>query len=140
MSGGLGRAGKSQKRAVSKDAAKLSKDSATIRRDIKNNRFMTVAGTARDMDRTLKLIDQQMEGLEKIKIKNKDNAAIQKTVKTQKAILRAQKRELKLMRKRNRFGKKTGQYDEKSNESTARADTSISSMYPVLDYKENRDR
>ena len=103
MSGGLGRASKSQKRAVSKDAAKLSKDSATIRRDIKNNRFMTVAGTVRDMDRTLKLIDQQMEGLEKIKVKNKDNAAIQKTVKTQKAILRAQKRELKLMRKRNRF-------------------------------------
>lgn len=140
MSGGLGRAGKSQKRAVSKDAAKLSKDSATIRRDIKSNRFMTVAGTVRDMDRTLKLIDQQMEGLEKIKVKNKDNAGIQKTVKTQKAILRAQKRELKLMRKRNRFGKKTGQYDEKSNESTARADTSISSMYPVLDYKENRGR
>ena len=140
MSGGLGRASKSQKRAVSKDAAKLSKDSATIRRDIKNNRFMTVAGTVRDMDRTLKLIDQQMEGLEKIKVKNKDNAGIQKTVKTQKAILRAQKRELKLMRKRNRFGKKTGQYDEKSNESTARADTSISSMYPVLDYKENRGR
>ena len=140
MSSGLGRAGKSQKRAVTKDAAKLSKDSATIRRDIKSNRFMTVAGTVRDMDRTLKLIDQQMEGLEKIKVKNKDNAGIQKTVKTQKAILRAQKRELKLMRKRNRFGKKTGQYDEKSNESTARADTSISSMYPVLDYKENRGR
>ena len=140
MSGGLGRAGKSQKRAVSKDAAKLSKDSATIRRDIKNNRFMTVAGTVRDMDRTLKLIDQQMEGLEKIKVKNKDNAGIQKTVKTQKAILRAQKRELKLMRKRNRFGKKTGRYDGKSNESTARADTSISNMYPVLDYKENRGR
>ena len=140
MSGGLGRAGKSQKRAAAKDAAKLSKDSATIRRDIKNNRFMTVAGTARDMDRTLKLIDQQMEGLEKIKIKNKDNAAIQKTVKTQKAILRAQKRELKLMRKRNRFGKKTGRYDGKSNESTARADTSISNMYPVIDYKESKDR
>jgi hypothetical protein len=132
MSGGLGRAGKSQKRAVSKDAVRLSKDSATIRRDIKSNRFMTVAGTVRDMDRTLKLIDQQMEGLEKIKVKNKDNAAIQKTVKTQKAMLRAQKRELKLMRKRNRVGK--------ANKSTARADTSIVNMYPAIDYTERKDR
>ena len=140
MSGGLGRAGKSQKRAVSKDAAKLSKDSATIRRDIKSNRFMTVAGTVRDMDRTLRMIDQQMEGLEKIKVKNKDNTAIQKTVKTQKAILRAQKRELKLMRKRNRLGKKTDKNDGRSSGNTIKADTSISNMYPVIDYKESKDR
>ena len=88
----------------------------------------------------LQLVIQIQEHRSLVKVKNKDNAAIQKTVKTQKAILRAQKRELKLMRKRNRFGKKTGRYDGKSNESTARADTSISNMYPVIDYKESKDR
>ncbi len=127
----MGKAGKSQKRSASKDAARLSKDSAAIRRDIKNNRFITVSATARDMDRTLKMLDQQMIGLEQIKQKNRDNSAIQKTVKTQKALLKAQRKELRLMKKRKKFGKKGDQ---------SRSDTSISNMFPVITYDPDNKR
>jgi hypothetical protein len=119
MSGGLGRAGKSQKRAAAKDAAKLSKDSVTIKRDLKNNRYMTIAATVRDMDRTLKFLDQQMENLEKLKQTNQGNAAVQRTVKNQKAILRAQKKYLKKMKKQ----------DAKDQSKTA-----LTGFYPVDDY------
>lgn len=128
---GMGKDGKYQKRSAAKDAARLSKDSATIRRDIKNNRFITVSATAKDMDRTLRLLDQQMAGLEQIKQKNRDNLEIQKTVKAQKEMLKAQRREIRLMRKKKRFDKKSNKYNVSN-----KPDTSIANMFPVVDYKE----
>lgn len=92
------------------------------------------------MDRSMKLLDQQMIALEQIKQMNRGNNAVKRTVDTQKSILKAQKRELRLMRKKKGLERKAEKKRNKrfggDTDTDNKPDTSINNMFPVLDYRE----
>ena len=102
-----------QKKIAVQDAKRIGKDAGTIKKDIRQDRYLAVRANSRDIDKSLQSLDRQMASLDRAKDQVRNNREAYGAINSQKGILKQQRKQLSLLKKNQKMERKSSRIQGK---------------------------